>query len=49
MSGTEAELTIEGGAAELEQAIGTAARLTHLPRRFRNGKYRLSLINDDGT
>ena len=43
------ELTIEGGAAGLEQAIGTAARPTHLLRLFRNGKCRLSLINDDGT
>ncbi len=47
--GGDPELTIEGGAAGLEQTIGTAARPTHLLRLFRNGKCRLSLINDDGT
>jgi hypothetical protein len=49
MSGTEAELAVEGGAADMEQENSTPAGPTHLPRRFRNGKYRLSLINDDGT
>jgi hypothetical protein len=47
--GGDLELTIEGGAVELEQAIGTAARPIHLLRLFGNGKCRLSLINDDGT
>jgi hypothetical protein len=47
--GGDLELTIEGGAVELEQAIGTATRPIHLLRLFRNGKCRLSLINDDGT
>jgi hypothetical protein len=49
MSGTEAELAVEGGAVDMEQENSTPAGPTHLPRRFRNGKYRLSLINDDGT
>jgi hypothetical protein len=46
--GGGSELTIESGAAELEQALGTAA-ITHLLGLSRNGKCRLSLINDDGT
>jgi hypothetical protein len=49
IGGSDLELTIEGGAVELDQAIGTAARPIHLLRFFRNGKCRLSLINDDGT
>ncbi len=49
MSGTEAELAVEGGAADMEQETSTPVGPTHLPLRFRNGKYRLSLINDDGT
>jgi hypothetical protein len=46
--GGDPELAVEGGAADMEQENSTPAGPTHLPRRFRNGKYRLSLINDDG-
>ena len=38
MSGPEAELAVEDGAADLEQEIGTAARPSHLPRLVHNGE-----------